>query len=122
MAQLRRQLAQQAATNTPRRPTAAPTHRAVATGWDAAQACRSTSDSEGEANACIVRALRNASSERELALLASTYRSMGNRSQAIPTMRRYNQRYPNGPLLATFQQYINTNSDVVAPGFRESPY
>lgn len=82
-----------------------------ATGWDAAQACRSNSGSESEANNCIVRALRSSSGEREMALLATTYRAMGNRPQALGTMRRYMQRYPNGSQYTNFQRYVDANSE-----------
>jgi outer membrane biosynthesis protein TonB len=82
-----------------------------ATGWDAAQACRSNSGSEAEANSCIVRALRSSSGEREMALLATTYRAMGNRPQALGTMRRYMQRYPNGSQYTNFQRYVDANSE-----------
>jgi len=82
-----------------------------ATGWEAAQACRSSSGSETEANNCIVRALRSSGGERELGLLASTYRAMGNRPQALAAMRRYMQRYPNGSQYTNFQRYVDANSE-----------
>ncbi len=82
-----------------------------ATGWDAAQACRSNSGSEAEANSCIVRALRSSNGEREMGLLATTYRAMGNRPQALATMRRYMQRYPNGSQYTNFQRYVDANSE-----------
>ena len=88
-----------------------PTQRAEATGMEAAQACDGTSGSEGERNACVVRALRNASGEREMALLATTYRAMGNRPQALRTMRSYIQRYPNGSRSQNFQRYVEANSE-----------
>jgi tRNA A-37 threonylcarbamoyl transferase component Bud32 len=92
-------------------PVVAAPVQAEATGWDAAQACRRSSGSEAEANNCIVRALRSANGEREMALLANTYRAMGNRPQALATMRRYIQRYPGGPQYTSFQRYVDANSE-----------
>ena len=59
------------------------------------------------ANECIINALRGrASSERELALLASTYQDAGRRADAIRTMRTYLQRYPSGSLAHRYQDLI----------------
>jgi len=69
-----------------------------------ARACFGTSNQ----NDCIINALRGrASSERELALLASTYQDAGQRADAIRTMRTYLQRYPNGNLAARYQDLIS---------------
>ncbi len=72
---------------------------------DQARACFGTSG----ANECIINALRGrASSERELALLASTYQQeSGRRADAVRTMRTYLQRYPSGSRAAAFQDYIS---------------
>jgi serine/threonine protein kinase len=65
-----------------------------------ARACFGSSN----ANECIINALRGrASSERELALLATTYQAAGRRTEAVRTKRTYLQRYPTGPLAARFQ-------------------
>lgn len=59
------------------------------------------------ANECIINALRGrALSERELALLASTYQDAGRRADAIRTMRTYLQRYPSGSLAHRYQDLI----------------
>lgn len=69
-----------------------------------ARACRSEA---GDMNNCIINALRGrASSEQELALLASSYTAAGRRADAVRTMRTYLQRYPNGPHAARFQDAI----------------
>ena len=51
-----------------------------------------------------------ASSESEFGLLAVTYRTMGRTSDAVRAMRTYIQRFPDGPRVVGFQQYIDNNS------------
>jgi hypothetical protein len=58
-------------------------------------------------NRCIVSALRgSASSEEELRLLSVTYRSMGDRANAVSAMRRYIARNPNTRYAEQFNEYI----------------
>ncbi|MFO0628730.1 MAG: hypothetical protein U0325_24355 [Polyangiales bacterium] len=58
-------------------------------------------------NRCVVGALRSsASSEPELRLLCVTYRSMGDRANAVSCMRRYVQRYPATRYSDQFNEYI----------------
>ena len=83
------------------------------TPMDQARAClRSNSSNMAAGNQCVVQVLRGrASTESELGLLAVTYRTMGRTSDAIRAMRTYIQRYPDGPRVAGFQQYIDSNSN-----------
>jgi pSer/pThr/pTyr-binding forkhead associated (FHA) protein/outer membrane biosynthesis protein TonB len=102
---------------TPRPAAAAPAASAAplpegATPMDQARAClRSNGGNMAAGNQCVVQVLRGrASTESELGLLAVTYRAMGRTSDAIRAMRTYIQRYPDGPRVAGFQQYIDSNS------------
>ena len=73
--------------------------------------CRSAGGDEPTRNTCIINALRNrASSDQELRVLAATYQTAGRTAEAIRTMRTYLQRYPQGSMANTFQQYILRNS------------
>ena len=73
-----------------------------------ARACMSSGGSQTEVNRCIVGALRSsASSEEETRLLCITYRSMGDRSNAVRCMTRYNQRFPATRYNDQFSDYIN---------------
>jgi pSer/pThr/pTyr-binding forkhead associated (FHA) protein len=71
-------------------------------GIEAARACLRTGD-----NACAVNALRNASSEPELGLLAVTLRAMNNRAEALRVMRRYLSRFPDGPRAESFRNFVD---------------
>jgi pSer/pThr/pTyr-binding forkhead associated (FHA) protein len=74
-------------------------------GMDAAQACLRSGG--GQMNRCVVNALRSsASSEAELRLLCVTYRTMGDRANAISCMRRYIARNPNTRYSEQFNEYI----------------
>lgn len=56
---------------------------------------------------CFLRALEGrASTERELALLATVYWRHNSRDQAEATMRRYLQRFPDGPSAALFRERL----------------
>lgn len=73
--------------------------------------CRSAGGDEPTRNTCIINALRNrASSDQELRVLAATYQTAGRTAEAIRTMRTYIQRYPQGSMANTFNQYILRNS------------
>lgn len=75
------------------------------------QQCR-FSGSEPERNNCIIGALRGrASSDQELRTLATTYQAAGRTADALRTMRQYVQRYPQGPMATSFQQYIQRNGN-----------
>lgn len=109
-----------APTPTPRPAAPAPTPAASAmpipegaTPMDQARAClRSNSSNMAAGNQCVVQVLRGrASTESELGLLAVTYRTMGRSSDATRAMRTYIQRYPDGPRVPGFQQYIDNNSN-----------
>ena len=80
---------------------------------DEARAClRNNSSNMAAGNQCVVQVLRGrASTESELGLLSVTYRTMGRTSDAVRAMRTYIQRYPDGPRVASFQQYIDSNSN-----------
>lgn len=76
-----------------------------------AQACRTTGSNEPDRNICIINALQgHASSMQELGMLGATQMAAGRTTDAVRTMRTYNQRYPQGPLVPTFQRYIETHS------------
>ena len=83
-----------------------------ATPMDQARAClRTNSNNMAAGNQCVVQVLRGrSSSESELGLLAVTYRTMGRTSDAVRAMRTYIQRFPDGPRVGGFQQYIDNNS------------
>jgi len=73
--------------------------------------CRSAGGDEPTRNTCIINALRSrASSDQELRVLAATYQTAGRTAEAIRTMRTYIQRYPQGSMANTFNQYILRNS------------
>jgi hypothetical protein len=73
--------------------------------------CRSAGGDEPTRNNCIIGALRSrASSDQELRVLAATYQTAGRTAEAIRTMRTYIQRYPQGSMANTFNQYILRNS------------
>lgn len=97
-------------------PTPAPTPASPvpegATPMDQARAClRNNSSNMAAGNQCVVQVLRGrASSESELGLLAVTYRTMGRTGDAVRSMRSYIQRFPDGPRVPGFQQYIDNNS------------
>lgn len=58
-------------------------------------------------NTCLVAALRGrASTEREMALLATTYWQMHNVSDATRAMRNYLNRYGEGPSAELFRQRL----------------
>jgi pSer/pThr/pTyr-binding forkhead associated (FHA) protein len=103
----------------PARPAAAATAPAAsvdippgATPMDQARAClRNNSNNMAAGNQCVVQVLRGrASSESELGLLAVTYRAMGRTSDAVRAMRTYIQRFPDGPRVVSFQQFIDNNA------------
>jgi hypothetical protein len=76
---------------------------------DQAQVCMRSGLPQNSMNRCVVRALEGrASSETELRLLCVTYRSMGDRLNAVRNMRRYVTRYPGTRYADQFQEYINT--------------
>jgi serine/threonine-protein kinase len=55
-------------------------------------------------NACVIRVLRSrASTDQEIALLASTYGAEGRSREARRTMQTYLQRYPQGPMAGAFR-------------------
>ncbi|MDP3218424.1 MAG: hypothetical protein Q8S73_30245, partial [Deltaproteobacteria bacterium] len=100
----------------PAAPTPAATAMPIpegATPMDQARAClRNNSSNMAAGNQCVVQVLRGrASTESELGLLAVTYRTMGRSSDATRAMRTYIQRYPDGPRVPGFQQYIDNNSN-----------
>ena len=71
---------------------------------------RNNSSNMAAGNACVVQVLRGrASTESELGLLAVTYRTMGRTSDAVRAMRTYIARFLDGPRVAGFQQYIDSN-------------
>ncbi len=73
--------------------------------------CRSAGGDETTRNNCIIRALEGrASSDQELRMLAVTYQVAGRTSDATRTMRTYIQRYPNGAMVPSFNQYILRNT------------
>jgi hypothetical protein len=94
-------------------PTAPVAVPAGATPMDQARAClRSNASNMAAGNACVLQVLRGrATSESELGLLAVTYRAMGRSSDAVRAMRAYVQRFPDGPRVTSFQQYIDNNSN-----------
>ncbi len=60
-------------------------------------------------NRCVVAALEgHARSEPEVGLLATTYRLMGNRTQAERVMRLYLSRWPAGPRAQSYLNYLAT--------------
>jgi hypothetical protein len=76
---------------------------------DQARGCMRSGLPQESINRCVVRALEGrASSETELRLLCVTYRSMGDRLNAVRNMRRYVTRYPATRYTDQFQDYINT--------------
>jgi pSer/pThr/pTyr-binding forkhead associated (FHA) protein len=102
------------------RPVAAPTPPTPApappsnddgmTPMQRAQACRTSTSDEPARNTCIINALRGrANTDRELGFLATTQQAAGRTADAVRTMRMYIQRYPQGPMLANFQRYIDSH-------------
>ncbi len=75
-----------------------------------AQACRTSTSDESARNTCVINALRGrANTDRELGYLATTQQAAGRTADAVRTMRMYIQRYPQGPMLANFQRYIDSH-------------
>ena len=75
-----------------------------------AQACRSSTNNEPDRNNCIINALRgHASSMQELGMLGATQMTAGRAADARRTMLTYIQRYPQGPMVPTFQRYIDSH-------------
>lgn len=100
----------------PTRPVAAPTPAPSPEPGDGlspmqrAQACRSTTNNEPDRNNCIINALRgHASSMQELGMLGATQMAAGRGPDASRTMRTYIQRFPQGPMVPTFQRYIDSH-------------
>lgn len=110
------------------RTTHNPGHRAQPATDHAARAARQRPPAGGspgsavldEARACIRRRdergaiavlVGRANSSEELAVLASLYRSTGQRPGAVRTMRQYISRYPHGPLVREFGDYVNGRAE-----------
>lgn len=73
-----------------------------------ARGCMRSGLPQDSMNRCVVRALEGrASSETELRLLCVTYRSMGDRVNAVRNMRHYISRYPGTRYTDQFQEYLN---------------
>ncbi len=75
-----------------------------------AQGCRTSTNNEPARNNCIINALRGrASTMQELGMLGATQMTAGRTADAKRTMTTYIQRYPEGPMVPTFERYINTH-------------
>jgi Protein kinase domain len=75
-----------------------------------AQACRTSTNTESERNNCVINALQgHANSMQELGMLGAVQMAAGRGPDASRTMRTYIQRYPDGPMVPTFQRYIDSH-------------
>jgi hypothetical protein len=75
-----------------------------------AQVCFSATENEADRNRCIINALSGrANSMNELGMLGATQMAAGHGPDASRTMRTYIQRFPMGPMVPTFQRYIDTH-------------
>lgn len=78
---------------------------------DQARACLRAAPNMNDGNACVVNVLRGrATSESEIGLLCTTYRTMGRTGDAVRCMRNYIQRFPNGARVPSFRSYIEGNA------------
>ncbi len=100
----------------PAAPAAAPSPPAAPESSDGlspmqrAQGCRTSTNNEPDRNNCIINALRgHVSSMQELGMLGATQMTEGRTADAMRTMRTYIQRYPQGPMVPTFQRYIDSH-------------
>lgn len=89
--------------------TVAPTPTPDAAGaspMDQARACLRSSSDMNDGNACVVNALHGrATTESEVGLLCTTYRTMGRTDDAVRCMRNYIQRFPSGARVSSFASY-----------------